>query len=295
METITNAATAVTSTVSGLIYGQPKEGETATNETGGKEPLSGAQGKGTANDPFDQGNAENPVNPTSTTNTATSGNTSYNDDDFLKLNPVVNKATTDAPSTTDATGSTATGITDKAGVSDQIWKPTDIDEVKPSGAPGAGPAAPDYKVATPDLSSKTSETTPTDAAKDTTTSTDDKKTAGVETAHSDTVKAQPTVGGPIQEVLDKGTGASKEHTIDESEAADPHSKMNDKTHRATTAQKTGESGDVETHPAETTTSHTSQSSKVAESSSPSEEKSEKKMDKLKDKLKNKLHIGSKDK
>lgn len=58
METITNAATAVTSTVSGLIYGQPaKEGETNTNETGGKEPLSGAQGKGTVNEPFDKGNA----------------------------------------------------------------------------------------------------------------------------------------------------------------------------------------------------------------------------------------------
>jgi hypothetical protein len=60
METITNAASAVTSTVSGLIYGQPaKEGETTTanNETGGKEPLSGEQGKGTVNEPFDQGNS----------------------------------------------------------------------------------------------------------------------------------------------------------------------------------------------------------------------------------------------
>lgn len=61
METITNAASAVTSTVSGLIYGQPaKEGENnnaSTNETGGKEPLSGAQGKGTVSEPFDKGNA----------------------------------------------------------------------------------------------------------------------------------------------------------------------------------------------------------------------------------------------
>jgi hypothetical protein len=70
METISNAATAVTSTVSGLIYGQPKEGDTATNETAGKEPLSGTQGKGTVNDPFDQGNAENAVDPASTTDTA---------------------------------------------------------------------------------------------------------------------------------------------------------------------------------------------------------------------------------
>lgn len=70
METISNAATAVTSTVSGLIYGQPKDAETATNETGGKEPLSGTQGKGTVNEPFDQGNAENPVDTSSSTNTA---------------------------------------------------------------------------------------------------------------------------------------------------------------------------------------------------------------------------------
>lgn len=166
---------------------------------------------------------------------AAAGNTSYTDDDFLKLNPVVNKATDTSPA------SGATGITDKAGVSDQIWKPTDIDEVKPSGAPGAGPAAPDYKVATPDLSSKPADTTTKSAE---TTSTD-KKTEGVETAHSDSAKAQPAVGGPIQDVLDKGTGASKEHTIDESVVEDPHSKMDGKTHRATDAHKTGESADVE--------------------------------------------------
>jgi hypothetical protein len=58
METITNAATSVTTTVSNLIYGQPtKENEAAHNETGGSEPLSGAQGKGTVDEPFDQGNA----------------------------------------------------------------------------------------------------------------------------------------------------------------------------------------------------------------------------------------------
>jgi hypothetical protein len=58
METITNAATSVTTTVSNLIYGQPtKENEAAHNETGGSEPLSGTQGKGTVDEPFDQGNA----------------------------------------------------------------------------------------------------------------------------------------------------------------------------------------------------------------------------------------------
>jgi hypothetical protein len=58
METITNAASTVTATVSNLIYGQPtKENETTTNETGGKEPISGEQGKGTISEPFDQGNS----------------------------------------------------------------------------------------------------------------------------------------------------------------------------------------------------------------------------------------------
>lgn len=33
---------------------------------------------------------------------------------------------------TTTTTSTATGITDKAGVTDQVWKPTDVDAVKPS-------------------------------------------------------------------------------------------------------------------------------------------------------------------
>jgi hypothetical protein len=152
----------------------------------------------------------------------------------LKLNPVVNKVTDTSPA------SGATGITDKAGASEQIWKPTDIDEVKPSGAPGAGPDAPDYKPATPDLSSKPADTTTKSAE----TTSEDKKTESV-TAHSEPVKAQPAVGGPIQEVLDKGTGASKEHTIDESEVEDPHSKMDGTTHRATNAHKTGESADVE--------------------------------------------------
>lgn len=62
METITNAATSVVNTASNLIYGQPaKDAETSattsSNETGGKEPISGEQGKGTVNEPFDQGNS----------------------------------------------------------------------------------------------------------------------------------------------------------------------------------------------------------------------------------------------
>lgn len=54
METISNIVSTATSTVSNVIYGQP---ETKTNETGGKEPVSGQMGKGTIDEPYDQGNS----------------------------------------------------------------------------------------------------------------------------------------------------------------------------------------------------------------------------------------------
>lgn len=59
METISNIASTASTTVSNLIYGQPAKDnhETTGNETGGKEPISGEQGKGTVKEPFDQGNA----------------------------------------------------------------------------------------------------------------------------------------------------------------------------------------------------------------------------------------------
>jgi hypothetical protein len=199
---------------------------------------------------------------------AASNNTSSKEDDFLKLNPTLGKpTTTDSPTSTtenttagasmpivplnpDVATSSSTGITDKAGVTDKIWKPTELDEVKPSGAPGAGPSAPDYKVATPDTNlTSTTLDKPTehhhsvDATKDTTIASE--KTDGVQTSHSDTAKAQEPVGGPIEDILNKGTSAKTEHTVAESEAQDPHSKMADKTVRATTAHKTGESSGVE--------------------------------------------------
>jgi hypothetical protein len=153
------------------------------------------------------------------------------------------------PLNPDVASSSSTGITDKAGVTDKIWKPTELDEVKPSGAPGAGPAAPDYKVATPDTgltsttSDKPAEEQSVAATKDTIFGSE--KTDGVQTSHSDTVKAQEPVGGPIEEVLNKGTSAKVEPTVAESAAQDPHSKMADKTVRATTAHKTGEASAVE--------------------------------------------------
>lgn len=56
METISNIASSATNTVSTLIYGD----QTKNNETAGKEPISGEEGKGTATEPFDKGNAGEP-------------------------------------------------------------------------------------------------------------------------------------------------------------------------------------------------------------------------------------------
>lgn len=56
METISNIASTATSTVSNLIYGN-QDAATKTNETAGKEPVSGQTGKGTIDEPYDQGNS----------------------------------------------------------------------------------------------------------------------------------------------------------------------------------------------------------------------------------------------
>jgi hypothetical protein len=55
METINN----VTSAASKLIWGEGAQADTrtSTNETGGTEPVSGLQGKGTVDEPFDKGNS----------------------------------------------------------------------------------------------------------------------------------------------------------------------------------------------------------------------------------------------
>lgn len=247
------------------------------------------------------------MNPTlgkPTTDSSTAANTSSTGESAMPIIPL----------NPDASTSNTTGASSATGVTDKVWKPTELDDVSRAGAPGAGPSAPDYKPATGDAGLATSDK-PTESATTTSDSSAPKKeTTGVETSHSDSAKAQPTVGGPIEDILNKGTSPKAEHTVAESEASDPHSKMSDKTVRATDAQKTGDGATVQSmfhleefvlqssnkftgHPAETTKSHTSESSKPTEPASPSggEEKSEKKMDKLKDKLKNKLHIGSKDK
>lgn len=60
METITNAVSNTISTANKAIFGEQNTA-TQNNETGGQEPVSGHQGKGTANEPFDQGNSDDPT------------------------------------------------------------------------------------------------------------------------------------------------------------------------------------------------------------------------------------------
>ncbi|KAJ4366681.1 hypothetical protein N0V95_000008 [Ascochyta clinopodiicola] len=148
METISNIVNTATTTVSNAIYGAPSEETTKHNETAGQEPVSGQTGKGTVNDPYDQGNSESALdkNTTSTTGTGIepsreiepSGSIQKPEDLIKAYNNEAGDVTT--TSITTGSGSTATGITDKAGVTDKLWKPSDVDAVKPSVAdPTAAP------------------------------------------------------------------------------------------------------------------------------------------------------------
>lgn len=241
------------------------------------------------------------------TKTGTSGETAI---PIVPLNPDV--ATMGGGKTnTDTTSSTSTGITDKAGVTDKVWKPTALDEVKTEGAPGAGPTAPDYTVTTPDLGSSTTHKASEpaapvkDAAKDTTSST---------TTHSTTeskkeLPGKHTVGSDVDAIL-QSTPKSK-HTVDDAEANAPASHMTDKTVRQTEASHHGETGNSKSTwmqktghllnsadgvaglASEKTGAHNSSADRAT--SPASDEKSGKKMSALKEKLKDKLHIGSKDK
>ncbi|KAH7092046.1 hypothetical protein FB567DRAFT_516371 [Paraphoma chrysanthemicola] len=330
METITNAASAAATTVSSLIYGQPaKNTETTStitdnNETAGKEPVSGEQGKGTVTEPFDKGNAENPIDTAS----KPTGSTSSNADDFLPLNPTVGKPTTTEPSTatksptsgeptipivplnpdvatmgggkTNELASAESGATEKTGTTDKVYKETPLDDIKLAGAPGAGPTAPEYTPATPEtnVTSATSEK-PTTSASDKPTEHSATETAKDSTSSSTPKDASSSkkdgVNSEIDAILNKTPKA--EHSVDDAEAESPHAKMTGKTVRQTDASKPGEGGEPKSLVAETS-GHKSDSRKSSEqASSPTggDEKSSKKMSALKDKLKDKLHIGSKDK
>ncbi|KAF2029268.1 hypothetical protein EK21DRAFT_90004 [Setomelanomma holmii] len=326
METITNAASAAATTVSSLIYGQPAKDSEATNattgnETAGKEPLSGEQGKGTVNEPFDKGNTE----PADTTS-KTTGNTSYTADDFLPLNPTLGQpSTTESFSNTKSGSSSATGMpiiplnpdvatmgggktdtlasaetgaTETTGITDKVYKETPLDDIKLSGAPGAGPAAPEYTPATPETN-VTSTTTdkPTESSSDKPVEHETAKNSTTSSAPKESSSAKKEgVDTEIDAILNKTPKA--EHSVDDRETESPHAKMTGKTVRHTEASKSGEGGEPASLAA-ADTGRKSESSKSTDATSPSgvDEKTDKKkkMSALTGKLKDKLHIGSKDK
>lgn len=225
METISNIASTATNTVSSLIYGD----QTKKNETAGTEPVSGKEGKGTVTEPYDQGNAPTPaaddkntfLDYSKTGKEGEDATTSTSQKEFLQLSPEVDtsKSATQASTTTSKDETTSTGLpiipltpdaatsgqtstskdaaetTGPAGITDKVWKDTPLDDISRSGAPGAGPAAPEsVTVATPETTDKSATATAADKTT-TTTSTSDPLAKSIvpkpETTTSDTHKDTP--------------------------------------------------------------------------------------------------------
>ncbi|KAF1962318.1 hypothetical protein CC80DRAFT_542634 [Byssothecium circinans] len=90
METINN----VVNSASKAIWGDQNTATTTGNETGGKEPVSGLQGKGTPTEPYDQGNAATPNEPVGKTDPFNSTSTTKAENDLPK------PASTETPKTT---------------------------------------------------------------------------------------------------------------------------------------------------------------------------------------------------
>ncbi|CBX98763.1 hypothetical protein IAQ61_007617 [Plenodomus lingam] len=360
METITNIATNAASTASKLIYGeQPKDAEartdletkTANNETGGKEPLSGEQGKGTAAEPYDQGNVATPLATSDDKSTfldyknngdapkeSSSGEqnkpsqtASTSNDDFLKLNPVLDGPQPDsktqssgdpkiytsrddatysgmpivplnpdsATSGTNASTSTPSAIgtstsTDKAGVTDKLWKDTPLDDISRAGAPGAGPTAPAH--VTPAVPDSTTSSAGSSVAKPDTAV----KTAAPDsvTAASNTYSTHPSQNTSISAVGDvKDSKDTTENTpAKTTPTRDGTPSWTDTGVPAKVEPSTSTDAGACKSIAEDSHGRKSEADKSSGlTSSPSNEEKSGKMSHLKEKLKDKLHIGSKDK
>jgi hypothetical protein len=110
METVSNIAAAA----SKAIWGEQNTTTAAAagNETAGNEPVSGLQGKGTATEPFDQGNAENPAEPAGKSNINEPG-----------------------PASSSATAPSATGTTSTDETPSKPQLPTNTDNVASGGPP----------------------------------------------------------------------------------------------------------------------------------------------------------------
>lgn len=146
METISNAAATAASTASKLLWG---EQGTQSNDTAGQEPISGQKGKGTVDDPYDQGNLEDASNPSKTPTTSDLP-------DRTSTGPTSSLPETTSTPSTNLNNATTGGApeplkdTDKTGVvSDHTGDvPTESSFSESSSNPGAAPssgAAPEVK------------------------------------------------------------------------------------------------------------------------------------------------------
>jgi len=213
---------------------------------------------------------------------------------IVPLNPDVATSNTGANSS----APTTTAFTDKAGVTDKLWKDTPLDDISRSGAPGAGPAGPDVTPAVPDSAATTTSTDP--AIK---TSAPDSVTAS-----SDVYSGSEPKVSEAGAVVDTKTEAEKESdnrdTPEWTSTGVPSDKSNYEAAAAKqNAAASGDSKGTLTHKAghilggadgvagltEPAVGHKSESTELA--SSPSNEEKASKMSHLKEKMKNKLHIG----
>jgi len=293
METITNLASTAATTASKLIYGD-NTAATTQNETAGKEPISGAQGKGTATEPFDKGNEED----------ATAAATSLSD---AKIEPthtleptgavrepkdLINaydeaagpKTTTTAATTSDTTAPQTTAVTDK------LWKPTDIDALKPSVADPA--AAPETGVGNTE-SKKGDLWKPTEAYQEPAPAVTDGPVSPM-----DTTSSNPAASSNVN---DNNLDAYKldSNTAKPSSAADTAAITKLDSHEPAAAKEQSTPGLAETKTEHRDSSKPETQTELSKKTSPApsadDDDDKSKMSALKDKLKTKLHIGHKDK
>lgn len=135
METVSNVVNAA----SKAIWGEQNtaQNETVGNETAGNEPVSGLQGKGTATEPFDQGNAENPADPTTKSNVDP---ISSNTDASKAQIPTNHDNVTTGGAPKPLENTEGTGVT---GASAQKYEPKggDVIPSESSNNPGAAPSS----------------------------------------------------------------------------------------------------------------------------------------------------------
>jgi hypothetical protein len=227
---------------------------------------------------------------------------SYTGMNIVPLNPDANISSS-VPKT--ASSTEATGITDKAGVTDQLWKDTPLDDISRSGAPGAGPRAPEHVTpATPDTTKTT--TTSTDSA--VITSTHNSMTPSAGTYESSAPKVSGADAAENTKVDSAKASANRDTPGWASTGVTSDSSKFDPSTTSTTSM--GEpkstwtqkaihvlnSADGVAGIAGETADRKSETHKSPElASSPSNDEHSSKMSHLKEKMKNKLHIGSKDK